>query len=136
MKIPGFIGVYSLPPYSLRHARHKNVTLHYISRTKRDKKPNFSIILYTHIRSKPLKSEISIFIILGGVGGQIPPPPKSKFQHNTRTNRPRATKFYIYTPVSYIIIPIKYENPILKSPGIIGVSSLPPYGLKHARHKT
>ena len=72
---------------------------------------------------------------MGGVGGQIPPrlqnrkllpPPKSKFQHNTRTNRPRVTIFYIYTPVSYIIIPIKYENPILKSPGIIGVSSLPP----------
>ena len=97
------------------------MTLHYISRTKRDKKLIFSIILNTHIRSKPLKSEISIFIIMGGVGGQIPPRlQKRNFRFTLELIDLELQFFYIYTPVSYIIILIKYENPILKSPGIIG----------------
>ena len=84
----------------------------YNSGTKSDKKLIFSGSINAGARS----------ILVRGVGGlNTPPLSKSKFQLYTQTNLARVTIFDIYTHVSYIIIPIKYENPILKSPGFIEV---------------
>ena len=101
------------------------MTLHYISRTKRDKELFFQLFLIHIIRSKILKSEISIFIIMGGIGGQIPPRLQNRNFSFTLKLIDKDQHFFIYALmyISYIIIPIKYKNLISKSPGFIGVQS-------------
>ena len=65
---------------------------------------------------------------MGGVGGQIPPPllKNRNLSITLELIDLDLQFFYICTHVSYIIIPIKYENPILKSLGFIRVLLLPP----------
>ena len=117
-----FIGIYSLPSHSLRHARHKNVTLHYISRTKRDKKLIFSMILNKHTRSKTLKSEISIFIIMGGVVGQIFPALKIKISasHSNYFDKFRIYMSWIFPPptLKSQTCPYKTWGSIIPSPEV------------------
>ena len=58
------------------------------------------MILNKHIRSKTLKSEISIFIIMGGVGVQIPPALKIKISasHSNYFDKSRIYMSWIFPP--------------------------------------
>ena len=59
------------------HVLWQNVTLQYISKSKRDKIMKFSVNNYDGARNITLKNYNDHLIRMGGVRGQIPPTQKS-----------------------------------------------------------